>query len=150
MEDLDRKIISAVRRGESRRSVAVRLGASRWRVDGVCVREFGKVREGVVGRKLNVARCRELHDSGCNDSEIARQLGVAKSTVARWRTWEANLPSPSPVSYSRACGAVDLVRNGLTFAEAARKIGNGVTRNAVAGAVWRAKKKEMRGAVSRG
>jgi hypothetical protein len=41
-------------------------------------------------------RMRELYDAGCNDREIARQMGCATTTPKEWRRSQ-NLPPVTPV-----------------------------------------------------
>jgi hypothetical protein len=42
---------------------------------------------GKIGRpsEIDHARCHELYSAGCNDPEIARQLGVQPATIWKWR-----------------------------------------------------------------
>lgn len=109
------------------------------RDDGLEVRVTGKNGGGIATYCRKTMR--SLYDAGCADREIARQLGCTHSTVGRWRegvglpaiSWRAD-GDPSPA-------AILVIERGLTFSQAARRLG--VSRSAVAGAVFRARKKRQ-------
>lgn len=124
----------------SQAEVARRLGVRRAYVGLVCRSVIGRTRGRV---SPTAARIAELYALGHFDPEIARQVGCNPQTVARWRRrhnktshWKGQLSQAETRSR-----AVALVASGATFTDAARELG--LTKNQVAGAVHRAKQKEL-------
>lgn len=77
-----------------------------------------------------------LYNSGCSDTEIARQMGCERRTVAKWRYGSGLSHHDVPkVMNPLAEKIVKLVKAGLSYGEAAAELG--ITRNTVAGIVFR-------------
>lgn len=134
------EIIEAVRNGESRSAVARRLGIDLAYVSRMCTAAMGYAQKHKTkGLRVDYDRVSRLYRAGCNDCEIARQIGAHSQTIKYWRD-RNNLPA-----HERGGGVVTeanrkaaaLVAEGKTYTEAANLLG--ISRNAVAGAVCRAK-----------
>jgi predicted transcriptional regulator len=84
-----------------------------------------------------------MNAAGLCDSEIARQLGLCASTVSYIRS-KMGLPVRPTFTdiKDHVLAALQLVQNGATYGEAAHALG--ITRNAVAGAVWRQREAKAR------
>ena len=136
-----KEIVDAINAGEKRADVARRL-----KIDVGHVSRVAKLYIGAVWSKGNTVdydRMRELYDAGCNDPDIAEQMDCAVSTVRWWRRFE-RLPAMRPVGSAgdQQLRAVQLVvKDGMTYAQAGAIVG--LSRNAVAGAVHRRKKRQL-------
>lgn len=132
------EIIEAVRAGERRIDVARRLGMSPSYVGKVCSLVLGKATPKPT--KVDYAQVRLLYDAGHSDAEIARQVGCWPHTVRMWRLVEglpANFIPRAPGERGELQrDAVALVKGGMSFGQAAERLG--MTRSAVAGACHRA------------
>ena len=94
--------------------------------------------------RLDRERARQLYEAGCVDTEIARQLGVHSGTVRVWRQ-ALQLPAVVPprvgidIPFSPTTRAIlKAVRRGSSYGDVAAACG--VTRNVVAGVMYRAKR----------
>jgi len=85
-------------------------------------------------------RAAELYKAGCNDFEIARQLGCRRpATIKDWRVRTGRQAVPFEVGSLQKEVATLHIKTGLSFGMIAME--KGISRSAVAGAVWRAKQR---------
>lgn len=124
--------------GESYTTIAKKFGVTASRV-GQIARQEGIIRgetpERVDG--LEELRILQMNRLGIHAAEISRQMGRRQSTIAR--VLRSNGRPTSMFSDAEVLTqAIKLVRSGATYAEAARTLG--ISRNQVAGAVYRRKK----------
>lgn len=123
--------------------IAREIGCSRETVRQVARRMKMPARNPLCANRTSesdLAEFKRLYDAGCKDAEISRQTGWTPSTILRWRE-RSNRPAHHDgwelFTDDQRKRSVALVAIGYSYGQAAAELG--MTRNAVAGAVNRAR-----------
>ena len=133
--DQIKQIIKMASKGLGYREIGAVVGVSRRDAARIGRVALG-LRRASRGGTFDAAKCRKLYDAGLNDVEIAQQLKCCHSDIWTWRRVHGLEPQ-DPVGELQKRAADLVLSTGRSYSSVAKELG--LTRNAVAGAVNRAK-----------
>lgn len=133
----NQQMISMASRGYSYAEIGRQFGVCRETVRLACKDVIGRRNKASVEDGVDVARVLALRRDGLSQVAIAEMVGINRSAVASLCHKHGIKVDKETYTDRQRESAVDLVRAGCTYGEAAATLG--MTRNAVAGAVHRAK-----------
>ena len=139
MSDRNLDIARRVREGQSRSEVAEIYGISRKTVGDICRQQ------GVRTNRITAEKVREvvrLRGNGLGTKAIAERMEISASQVYRVLKKRGMQGPPVNRAYETPARkrAVALVAKGKSYKQVAKA--TGLTRNVVAGLVWRAKRRQ--------
>lgn len=137
----NQQMISMASRGYSYAEIGRQFGVCRETVRLACKDVIGRRNKVSVEDGVDVARVLALRRDGLSHVAIAERTGVGRWTVARLCHRHGMKVDKETYTDRQRESAVELVRAGCTYGEAAATLG--MTRNAVAGAVHRAKQASL-------